>query len=374
MARVCTDKYPVGTFKHQKLPGFYMDDLLKAQIDILLKNIKNDWDFTIIISGSGEVRVGKSVLAMQVAAYWADQIEKLYGKKVIFDLEHNFVFEGDKLIEKGNFLGENYKYSPLIFDEAGADLESKKVLRKTTQQVLDYFRECGQYNLLNLLVIPEFFDLPRGIAITRSIFLLDVYYLADEEGIFRRGFFKFYSRRAKKRLYLLGKKDLDYSVVPPDFSGARFTNFYPIDEQAYRKAKQVALLGRSKERETISVKLKDLLKVKQRNASWYILTEKGIPCKNCRKNVTLSLRKLSEMLTDLTDENVYAATISDAVKSFKKDAGIEDVEENRIDLTKKDFDVVAKGGSVNDVVAKNTDNVVAKETDEDVVATQNCSG
>ena len=69
MVRVCEKWFPKGHYKRQKQDGFYMDDLLKAQIDVLLKNIGNDWDFTIIITGGGEVRVGKSVLAMQIGSY-----------------------------------------------------------------------------------------------------------------------------------------------------------------------------------------------------------------------------------------------------------------------------------------------------------------
>ena len=71
MARVCIDKYP-KKFSHNIKPGFYMEENLKSQIDILLKNIKHDWDFTILITGSGEVRVGKSVLAMQIASRASD--------------------------------------------------------------------------------------------------------------------------------------------------------------------------------------------------------------------------------------------------------------------------------------------------------------
>ena len=86
MARVCIDNFPLGSFPYQKEPGFYMDNLLKSQIDVLLKNIKNDWDFTILITGSGEVRVGKSVLAMQIGAYWTYQMKELYNIDLPFSV------------------------------------------------------------------------------------------------------------------------------------------------------------------------------------------------------------------------------------------------------------------------------------------------
>lgn len=204
MVRVCQKLFPKGSYKGQRGDGFYMDNILKAQIDILLKNIQYDWDFTILITGGGEVRIGKSVLAMQIGAYWTDQIKELYGKKVPFSVSENFVLDGKKLIEIGNKLGKRYSYPCLVFDEAGADLEGRKIMTAMTQDVLDYYRECGQYNILNILVLPEYFDLPKGIAMSRSICLIDVYCATDPEGIFKRGYFNFFSRRNKKQLWING--------------------------------------------------------------------------------------------------------------------------------------------------------------------------
>jgi len=300
--RVCQDWFP-----NKKNPGFLMEAYLKIQIDILLKNmakmvngkcISRDWDFTIIITGQGETRVGKSVLAMQIACYWNYMIWKLYGIKNPFSVEKNFVFEGKKLIERGNALGKAHPFSVLVFDEAGADLEGRKVMRGSTQDVLDYFRECGQYNLLNILVLPEYFDLPKGIALSRSIFLIDVYYTADDEGIFKRGYFNFYSRRQKKWLYLLGKRDLNYNAAKYDFHG-RFYPFYTIDEKKYRAAKQEALSRReSKRRNKFQM---------QRDACWYLLTQE----------FNMTQAKLSERMEGLTGIFVARNTISDGIKHYK---------------------------------------------------------
>ena len=255
--RVCKEWFPDTN-------GFYLDDRLKLQIDVLLKNIKNDWDFTIIISGQGEVRVGKSMIAMQIACYWTYEIWKRYGVKCPFNVDENFVFEGHNLIKQGNILGKNHKFSPLIFDEAGADLEGRKTMQASTQAVLDFFRECGQYNLLNILVLPEYFDLPKGIALSRSIFLIDVFYSANEEAIFERGKFNFYSRRSKKWLYLKGKRDLNYSCVKSDFGRipGKFFKFYPIPKEDYDNKKLEAL----KRRET---KVRNKFQV-QRDALMYL--------------------------------------------------------------------------------------------------------
>lgn len=283
-----------------------MDETLKSNLDILLKNIVKDWDFTILLSGGGETRVGKSVLAMQIACYLSFQIWKLFGKKIPFDLDKNFVFDGRKLIEKGNILGQKHPYSPLIFDEAGADLEGRKIMQSMTQEVLDYFRECGQYNLFNILVIPEYFDLPKGIALSRSIFLIDVYYKADEEGMFQRGFFNFYSRRNKKHLYLKGKKELNYFAHKYDFHG-QFFNFYPVNEKKYRKLKQEALIKReSRKRSKFQL---------QRDASWFLLAHEGKECK-CGETVKMTQQQLGQRMEQLTGIFVAHNTISDGIRHF----------------------------------------------------------
>jgi len=296
MARVCIDLYPKG-FSYNRKDGFYLEGILKDQLDLLIKNIKNDWDFTIIITGGGEVRVGKSVLAMHIAAYWVDQIKKVYGKIIPFDIESVFVFDGKKLIKKGNELGQKYSYPVLIYDEAGADLEGKKIMQTLTQDVLDFFRECGQYNMLNIIVLPEFFDLPKGIALSRSIFLLDVSYVASEEGIFQRGYFNFYSRPNKKYLYLKGKKELNYKAYHYDFHG-RFYHFYPIDEKKYRSVKQEAMTKReSRRRNKFQM---------QRDACWYLLNQE----------INWTQEQVAKRMEQLTGIFVARNTISDGIRHY----------------------------------------------------------
>lgn len=300
MARVCIDSYPVGSYPRQKEPGFHMDNFLKAQIDILIKNITRDWDFTMLITGGGQVRVGKSVLAMQIAKYWVDQLEKVHGIKVPFSAENNFVFNWDKYISKGNELGRNHRYSPLIYDEAGETMEGAKALTKELKAIRDFLRECGQYNFLNILVLPEYFDLPKGIAMTRSICLIDVYYTVTDELIFSRGKFKFFSRPNKKKLYMYGKKELNYKAYSADFKGT-FNDVYTIDEKGYKKAKQVALEARATEK----VDKREM----HRDACFYILT----------KELKIKREELVKRLVGLTGNSIDIATISRSIAKFSKE-------------------------------------------------------
>ena len=61
ISKVCEDWFEMGSYFNQRSAGFYMNDQLKQTIDLWVKNVKNDWDFVIIISGQGTVRVGKSL-------------------------------------------------------------------------------------------------------------------------------------------------------------------------------------------------------------------------------------------------------------------------------------------------------------------------
>lgn len=300
MVRVCIKWFPKGWDKRQRKDGFYLDPQLKSQLDILLKNIADDWDFTIIITGGGEVRVGKSVLAMQIGAYWAHEVERLYNKKTIFNLENNMIMDGRQLIKQGNELGKNYPFSVLIYDEAGADLEGRKQIQQQTQDVIDFYRECGQYNLLNILVMPDFFDLPKGIALHRSIFLLDVYYLATKEGKFERGYFKFYSRRNKKYLYLKGKRELNYNAHVFNFQG-RFLPFYPMDEAGYRAMKTKALVARGSKRRNDHIM--------QRDACFYLMHEE----------LKWTNEKIATRVGALTGKFIVKDVVSDGVAHYKSE-------------------------------------------------------
>jgi len=221
--------------------GFWMDEWKIRELDTMIKAIDKDFDFVGLYSGRGTVRIGKSVNAMQDGLYITLKVREKFKVDIPFNEIDNFAFKGDELIEKAKKLPP---YSVIIYDEAGSDLVGRKFMQATTQALLDFFRECGQLNLFFLCVLPDYFELPRAMAINRSTYLVDV----DFKEAFQRGKFRFYGPRAKKMLYLMGKKWLDYDAFKPDFHGS-FPDVYTIDEQAYRNRKFEALTGRKKDDE-----------------------------------------------------------------------------------------------------------------------------
>jgi len=185
---------------------------------------------------------------MNIAAYLADQL----GTK--FDLS-NIMFDGQSMIEAAQTAPKNTVF---VFDEANEGLSNKKRFTRLFQDLGDFFVECGQLGHIFILVLPDFFELPMNIAIDRSQFLLNVFINdvpkmvkleAGGEPVkvieFQRGYFEFFGRNTKKRLYFLGKRTgirtYQNKMAKRDFYG-KFSNHYTVDEAAYRLKKKEMLL------------------------------------------------------------------------------------------------------------------------------------
>ena len=288
---VCPNCFP------NKPEGFYMDGFVKENLDILVKQIVKDFDFVILISGSGTVRVGKSVIGQQVGYYLNYMMGQKHKIDNTFDLS-NIVFRGEELIAKAKNLP---KYSVIVFDEAGADLLGRKFMVSTTQAVLDFFRECGQLNLFLVVILPDYFDLPKGIAITRSVCLLDVYFTQG----FERGTGKFFGREKKKNLYIWGKKLMNYQCVKPDFRFS-FTDFYTLDEAKYRELKYCALTGRKKQDNEAVLSRRAMNQIAQRNICIVLLNRKyHMPPIDIAKSLNITEVLISQILKDYENKEIF---------------------------------------------------------------------
>jgi len=212
---------------------FWVDNLLKSNLDSIAHNLKRDWDFIGIISGDGLTRVGKSVLAQQVAYYVS------YNLGRSFDM-NNICFTSEDLIKKA-VQSEN---SCFIYDESRESLDAKKAMGLISRGLFDFFAECGKLNHFIILVLPDFFDLNRRIAVNRSAFLINVFRTTKIKELksgavseYQRGHYAWFGRNKKKRLFILGKKNFDdYHIVKPDFYG-KFDNKWMVNEAEYDKVK-----------------------------------------------------------------------------------------------------------------------------------------
>lgn len=235
----------------------YLDQTLMYQLDTLVYNINKDWDFIVIVTGDRMVRTGKSVIAMNIAAYLA------YRLKTPFSIK-NIHFESKDMID---FAQDAPTNSVVVYDEGREGLAASKTAKSIQKDLLDYFAECGQLNHIFIVVLPDFFELKENIAVGRSEYLVNVW--RREENVmremyndgtrrpvvaFRRGYFEFFSKKKKQFLYDLSRstKKKTYQLIKPNFKG-RFTNYYPIDEAEYRLKKKEAL-ARFKEKKAEELK------------------------------------------------------------------------------------------------------------------------
>ena len=275
--------------------GYGLENYLVENMSGIPAFLKKGWDVVGIISGHGNVRTGKSTIAFQIAYFIAwmlaggemglegeskGTILKKPTKEVKFDLE-NIVFTAEDLMERAHELPKN---SVIVYDEGRLGLDSKSAMMAVNRVMEDFFQECGQYGHVILIVLPNFFKLHEDYATARSIFLIDVYH--DEN--FNRGYYSFFSKLQKEKLYFFGKKRIGttakYHAANADFYG-RFSNWIPFDREVYDAAKKKALdkkrlsakdIRISKQRDILIYLYKNLIDLSSRELSDEIKEEFGI--------------------------------------------------------------------------------------------------
>jgi len=228
-----------------------------------------------------------------------------------FTVEENIVFTPEDLQTKARELYSKYgKNQVIIYDEGRAGLDSAAAMTSINKAMQDFFQECGQYGHVILIVLPNFFKLHEDYAISRSIFLVDVFTNKKME----RGFFNFYNEHQKELLFLGGKKKggstmSKYSGSRPSFNG-RFSNFLPINKGVYEQAKQDAI--KQKEIGMFEKKWK-----RQRDSSILMLYKQG----------GLTIRQIATELTIISGIHISENAVRAALRAIsgKEASEIKDV-------------------------------------------------
>jgi len=225
-------KYPMGTFPKQRSAGLYFDEKLYDNLKELAKAIVDDNSFLLLVSAQAlSVRTGKSTFVQELAEGWNDIMRKEHNIKLDLSMK-NIAFNADDFEKKGFALYEDkQKYATIICDESD-DLTGHS-LSAEVKKIKRFLRKAGQLNLLMIMILPDFFEFPKSIAVNRSVGLITV----DYGEHFKRGAWKFYNFKAKKSLFIRGKAYNDYSVQHPSFYGSFIGYSYLVDEDEYRKEK-----------------------------------------------------------------------------------------------------------------------------------------
>lgn len=203
-------------------PEYFIEKELRKDLDRIKKLVTGERDEDIVIIIDGRERSGKSVLALQVAKYLDP---KFSINAVCYDPETftKFIL--------------THRKRAVVYDESITGLNVQRRYEKTTVMLDELLAQSGQQNLYTILVIPFFFELTKRTAIGRGELLLHVY----RDAAYRRGSYKVYNYRQKRRLFMLGKRLMEYNVKGVEVSyHGHFRDEYPIDEVSYRKKKKDA--------------------------------------------------------------------------------------------------------------------------------------
>lgn len=265
--------------------SYYMDPKLIKILNRIKQRVhKGDKDSVIICDGvEGS---GKSVFSMQVCKYLDPS----------FDLP-DISFDGDSFNK--SIKEENVKHKAKLFDEAYKGLSSRASLSKVNKYIVSNMMQMRQLNLFCVIAIPTFFLLDRYVSLFRAQYLFHIYEAknGDHKWIF-------FNRKNKKRLFLAGRKQMDYSYPKIRKMRGIFRGKYTVDEQQYRINKRKAL----EEADVVA----DVTKYK---------VQRDILLKYIVKKEKLSCRKAEELLIELgfTDNlSLGYHTINDSIRNLAK--------------------------------------------------------
>lgn len=109
-----------------------------------------------------------------------------------------------------------------VLDEAWDGLSSMQVRKEVGKIFVNLLNIIRQKRLYVFIILPDFFELSKHIAVFRTRWLFHCY----GENFGDVGNFAGFGREAKKMLYIKGKPFLNYNAYPYDVHG-RFTNTSP---------------------------------------------------------------------------------------------------------------------------------------------------
>lgn len=209
---------------------FYLDEALKVNLDFIKDRVTNKgWDYVSLCTGLPGV--GKSTFVQFTARYLCDWFNEDY-----------IAFTDEDFIRICN---EAPEYSSVVLDESFASLNSKVGMTGAFLRIINHLQLIRQKHLFIFLILPNFFDLSKGVAIFRSSHLFVIY---EKEN--RRAFAVF-DRESKKELYIRGGKYIDYNCVNPNFRG-RFDREplqgVIVNKEIYERRKREHLMSQGYEK------------------------------------------------------------------------------------------------------------------------------
>jgi len=255
--------------------SIYMDGMLHESFSHA-KSIMKKKNIDLVIVCSGYPGAGKSKLISQIASF----CDPSFSENRMWQTTEDFI-EAVK--------NEDQVLKAHVLDEAWEGLSSGQVRRKIGRTLINIMNVIRQKRLFIFIVLPDFFDLSKNIAIFRSRWLIHCY--SQEFGSV--GTFVAFNQASKKQLYIRGKKFEDYNAWPADFIGT-FTeadspnfNWYKYENEIKPKAMNESLEDSQTNSDAVD----------QRNKLIYgMYADHGHKTKEIAESTGISLRRIQEII------------------------------------------------------------------------------
>jgi len=204
-----------------------IDNELKEVLDKAIRRNFRDWDYLSIVagtSGTGKSQFAKNTLAPYCCRWFSTKYIALTAKEFI------------------NITTKCPMYSSVMLDESFAPLNSRIMFTPEFLRIVNHLQLVRQKRLFIFLCLPNYFDLAKGISIFRSNHLFVPYETKDG----KRGNFAAFDRTAKRELFVLGQKFMNYNAREPSFRGRFFKNSEVVDEEIYQIKKKRHFIRQNK--------------------------------------------------------------------------------------------------------------------------------
>lgn len=208
--------------KEKQKGDFYLDGKEKKCLDHFKKQQQNNNDTLIPIVGPEGS--GKGAKMGHILRYISD--DKFDPKKDLIGADYVDGLTKIKNVKKMGWLG---------FDEFVSFGLGSETMKKEARDLHKIFSIFRQKNLFVVICLPSFFRLQSYYALDRSDALFSTYI---KNG--KRGFFSFYGKKTKDKLYRFGKKTHNMEAVKPTFRG-RFTKCDLMETEDYFSFKESTL-------------------------------------------------------------------------------------------------------------------------------------
>lgn len=251
---------------------YYMEPRLKEKLDLMIERCTGKRKMDNLLIVDGDEGYGKSTFATQVAYYFSHKTGRPFSV-------NNMFFNIDKLIDTA----VSSKDQIFVWDEAalgGLSVQWQSKIQQKLVQLLMVARKKRHFFIFN---IPKFFKLNEYILVDRAIAMVHVYARQEKE----LGRFVYYNKKSKEYLYYNFRKKRERAYKKFKTFRGTFPNVMGelIDEDAYDRKKDRAIMSIAKDAETNKWKIK-YLKLYHKISMF---------CWNLKDEHNISLRKIEKL-------------------------------------------------------------------------------